>query len=115
MRPAQPPLSTPANLPFHVSMGSQTSNAMCESAVGRSSPTTRQNAGRVVTESVDPGTLNVPRVTRSTEVRTVFSSLTEVSCSHGVGAIRFERDDPKPTKASNAAATRGVFILFLEL
>ena len=69
-------------------------------------------------EAVYPGTLNGPRATRSTEVRTVFSSLSDVSCSQGVGAvgvIRFERDDPKPTEASNAAATRGVFILFLEL
>ena len=72
MVPAQPPLPTPANLPFQFCSGSQTSNRMCESLVGSIAPATRQNGGRLVIALVDPGGVNDPPVTASA-VRIVVS------------------------------------------
>src|SRR5262245_60889592 len=45
MEPAQPPLPTPWNLPFHPDAGIQTSSLMSESVVGATVAATRQNAG----------------------------------------------------------------------
>src|SRR5882762_4420298 len=43
--PAKPPPPTPLNLPFQFCSGSQVSKPICESAVGRITPTTRQYGG----------------------------------------------------------------------
>jgi len=89
MTPAQPPFPTPTNLPLQFSSGIQTSNAICESVVGRISPVTRQNGGRLASESRAPGAVNAPRVMRSAESMVVFSSFTAANCSHCVGADVF--------------------------
>ncbi len=62
MVPAQPPLPTPANLPFQFSSGNQTSNRICDSLVGAIVPATRQNGGRFVMGLLDPGGVNDPVV-----------------------------------------------------
>jgi hypothetical protein len=86
---------------------------MCESGVGRSSPATRQNAGSLVTESVDPGTTNVPRVTGAADVMTVFSSLRSAIWSHDVRAAALtslDRAPAKPTRANAPTVMSEVFI-----
>ena len=54
MIPAQPPLPTPENFPFHLSSGSQTSKTICDSGVGAITPVTRQKGGRLTIGFVDP-------------------------------------------------------------
>src|SRR5262247_3602310 len=61
--PAQPPLPTPANLPFQFSRGNQTSKRICDSLVGAITPVIRQNGGRLVIALVQPGGVNDPVVT----------------------------------------------------
>src|SRR5687767_6751525 len=60
MVPAQPPLPTPANFPFQLPSGSQTSKTICDSAVGAMTPATRQKGGRLPITFVDPGGVNDP-------------------------------------------------------
>src|SRR4051794_26873914 len=72
MTPAHPPFPTPANLPFQLSRGSQTSNRMSDSGVGLIVPATRQKGGRLFIVFVDPGTVNDPPVTVWTAVMDVF-------------------------------------------
>jgi hypothetical protein len=111
IRPAHLPLPTPANLPFQFSNGSQSSNAMCESGDGRSSPITQQNAGSEGTVSVDPGGTNTPRSTAVAEAMTVFSSLSVAICSHVVDALPATivgRAPAAATEANAAIARSGV-------
>ena len=72
--PAHPPLPTPANLPFHLSIGSQTSNRICESIVGAITPATRQKGGKLPMALVEPGGVNDPVVTASATVIVVLGS-----------------------------------------
>src|SRR5687767_1222765 len=58
MVPAQPPLPTPANFPFHLSSGIQTSKTICDSGVGAMTPATRQKDGRLPITFVDPAGVN---------------------------------------------------------
>ena len=73
MVPAHPPLPTPANLPFHFSSGSHTSNRICDSALGVMTPATRQNGGRLAT-GAPAGGVNDPPVTASAVVIVVLDS-----------------------------------------
>src|SRR4249919_2135742 len=75
MTPAQPPLPTAWNLPFHPLAGSQTSVLMSESLVGVSVAATRQN-GPSATYGFRPrggpsGGWNVPGATTSALVMAV--------------------------------------------
>src|SRR4051812_50177543 len=72
MTPAHPPFPTPANFPFQLSRGSQTSNRMSDSGVGLIVPATRQNGGRLFIAFVEPGTVNDPPVTAWAAVMDVF-------------------------------------------
>src|SRR5687767_12544561 len=65
MVPAQPPLPTPANFPFPLPSGSQTSKTICDSAVGAMTPATRQKGGRLTITSVDPAGVNDPELIAS--------------------------------------------------
>src|SRR5687767_446348 len=113
MVPAQPPFPTPANLPFQFSRGIQTSNAMCESDVGRISPVTRQNGGRFRSESGAPGGVNAPRVTRSADAIVVFSSFTVASCSHCVGAAVVTRAGRVQASATSIDTTAAAMVRFI--
>jgi len=48
MTPAQPPLPTAWNLPFHPVVGNQISTLMSESLVGVNVAATRQKSGRLL-------------------------------------------------------------------
>src|SRR4051812_2109742 len=74
MTPAHPPFPTPANFPFQLSRGSQTSNRMSDSGVGLIVPATRQNGGRLFIAFVEPGGVNDPPVTVWTAVMDVFGN-----------------------------------------
>ena len=65
MIPAQPPLPTPANFPFQLSNGSQTSKTICDSGVGAMTPATRQKGGRLPITFVDPAAVNDPEVRKA--------------------------------------------------
>jgi len=69
--PPYPPLPAPTYLPFQPVVGSQTSNSMCESADGWTTPCTRQKA-RSVSNAVkneesdrglSDGSVNAPAAT----------------------------------------------------
>ena len=74
MIPAQPPLPTPANFPFQLASGSQTSKAICDSGVGAMTPATRQKGGRLPMTLVDPAGVNDPVLIASAVVIFVFGS-----------------------------------------
>src|SRR3954465_3907263 len=74
MTPAHPPFPTPANFPFQLSRGSQTSNRMSDSGVGLIVPAIRQNGGRLFIAFGDPRPVNEPPVTACTAVMDVFGS-----------------------------------------
>src|SRR5262245_56508657 len=86
MVPAQPPLPTAWNLPFHVWAGSQTSILMSESEEGVSVAATRQNAGNCLTcctaAGPVPGRLNPPAGTIWAKVIDVFASARKDKLSH---------------------------------
>src|SRR4029434_1029704 len=84
--PAQPPLPTAWNLPFHPLAGSQTSTLISESLEGLSVAATRQNAGRflnafllVALLSVAVGGANSPAATSPAEVTVASFSVSAVS------------------------------------
>ena len=82
MVPAQPPLPTPANLPFHLSSGSQTSKRIRDSDVGAMTPATRQNGGSPLITFVDPGGVNDPPLLASAVVIVVAGSCCRTRLAH---------------------------------
>ena len=86
MVPAQPPLPTAWNLPFHAAAGSQTSILMSESEEGVSVAATRQNAGNwlncCTAAGPVPGRLNPPAGTIWAKVIEVFGSARDDKLSH---------------------------------
>src|SRR5687767_15551143 len=91
MVPAQPPLPTAWNLPFHATTGSQTSILISESGEGVSLAATRQKAGNWLncgTTGPVPGGLNPPAGTSWTKVIDVFGSTRDDKLSHDAAALR---------------------------
>src|SRR5688572_19276934 len=89
MVPAQPPLPTAWNLPFHATAGSQTSILMSESEVGVSVAATRQKAGNWLncgSAGPVPGRLNPPAGTIWAKVIDVFGSDRDDKLSHDAAA-----------------------------
>src|SRR5215469_6021443 len=90
MTPAQPPLPTAWNLPFHPLAGSHTSTLMSESLLGVSVIATRQNAGRSVNEAPRvpwapsaTGSENAPAATRCAVVTVASFNVSRARLSHG--------------------------------
>src|SRR5687767_13749572 len=79
--PANPPLPTAMNLPFHVAAGNHTSILMSEPAAGLSVAATRQNGGRSIRLAfgvpVTPGGTNVPATVTRAMVTVVYGSVSE--------------------------------------
>src|SRR5689334_3206149 len=89
MLPAQPPLPTAWNLPFHPAAGSQTSILISESEEGVSVAATRQKAGNWLncgTAGPVPGRVNPPAGTLWARVIEVFGSARDDKLSHDAGA-----------------------------
>src|SRR5919198_5184914 len=89
MVPAQPPLPTAWNLPFHAWAGSQTSILMSESEEGVSVAATRQKAGNLLncgTAGPVSGRLNPPAGTIWAKVIEVFGSAKDDKLSHDAAA-----------------------------
>src|SRR6266545_4193662 len=90
MAPAQPPLPTPWNFPFHAGAGSQTSILMSESDEGISVAATRQKAGRRLNccTAAGPisGSVNPPAGTIWARVIEVFGSTRDDKLSHDAAA-----------------------------
>src|SRR5690348_719505 len=86
MVPARPPLPTPLYLPFQLVSGSQTSNLMSLSLVGRMLPATRQKSGRPVIARVLPGGVKLPPVTGWAKVITVCGSARLARLAQSVAA-----------------------------
>ena len=82
MIPAQPPLPTPANFPFQLSNGSQTSKTICDSGVGAMTPATRQKGGRLPITFVDPAAVNDPVLIASAVVIFVLGSCCRARLAH---------------------------------
>src|SRR5262245_998656 len=91
MVPAQPPLPTAWNLPFHARAGSQTSILMSESEEGLSVAATRQNAGNwlncCAAAGPVPGRLNPPAGAIWAKVIEVFGSARDAKLSHDAAAL----------------------------
>src|SRR5688572_25537146 len=91
MVPAQPPLPTAWNLPFHATAGSQTSILMSESEEGVSVAATRQKAGNwlncCTAAGPVPGRLNPPAGTISAKVIEVFGSPRDDKLSHDAAPL----------------------------
>src|SRR5262249_28932071 len=88
MVPAQPPLPTAWNLPFHATAGSQTSILMSESGEGVSLAATRQNAGNWLNCGTGgPGRLNPPAGTIRARVIDAFGSAREDKLSHDAAPL----------------------------
>src|SRR6476619_3657528 len=79
---AQPPLPTPANFPFQLSNGSQTSKTICDSGVGAMTPATRQKGGRLPIRFVDPAGVNDPVLIASAVVIFVPGSCCRARLAH---------------------------------
>src|SRR5262249_6389431 len=91
MVPAQPPLPTAWNLPFHAWAGSQTSILISESEEGVSVAATRQNAGNWLncgSAGPVPGRLNPPAGTSWAKAIEVFGSARDDKLSHDALASR---------------------------
>src|SRR5881409_926678 len=91
MVPAQPPLPTAWNLPFHAWAGSQTSILMSESDEGVSVAATRQKVGSWLncgTAGPVPGRVNPPAGTVWAKVIEVFGSVRDDRLSHDALASR---------------------------
>src|SRR5207253_11446897 len=91
MVPAQPPLPTAWNLPFHAWAGSQTSILMSESDEGVSVAATRQKVGsRLNCGTAGPvsGRVNSPAATVLAKVIEVFGSDRDDKLSHDDAALR---------------------------
>src|SRR4029453_7022006 len=91
MVPAQPPLPTARNFPFHACAGIQISTLMSESDGGVSVVATRQKAGiwlNCGTVGPLPGRMNPPAGTISANVIEVFGSVSEDKLSHDVVVLR---------------------------
>ena len=82
MIPAQPPLPTPANFPFQLPSGSQTSKTICDSVVGAMTPATRQKGGRLPITFVDPAGVNDPVLIASALVIVVPGSCCRARLAH---------------------------------
>src|SRR5579862_3682570 len=93
MTPAQPPLPTAWNLPFHPLAGSQTSILMSESLVGVSVAATRQNSPSALygfrPRGGPSGGWNVPAATTSTLVMAVSLSASLARLAHGAANALF--------------------------
>src|SRR5215831_9365625 len=100
--PSHPPFPVPSNFPFQLDAGSQTSNLISESLVGRDVAVTRQNGGRVLKSTegrmgIPEGGANVPAGTSSASVIVVSANLRFASFEHsspvdGVVATRHRKD-----------------------
>src|SRR5256885_5576508 len=91
MVPAQPPLPTAWNLPFHAWAGSQTSILMSESDEGVSVAATRQKVGSWLncgTAGPVSGRVNAPAATVLAKVIEVFGSARDDKLSHDDAALR---------------------------
>src|SRR5215469_13702353 len=91
MLPAQPPLPTAWNLPFHASAGSQTSILMSESDEGVSVAATRQKIGSWLncgTAGPVPGRVNAPAGTVCAKVIEVLGITRDDKFSHDDAALR---------------------------
>src|SRR6185503_10926157 len=91
MTPAQPPLPTAWNLPFHPLAGSHTSTLMSESLVGVSVAATRQNSGRPLygfgpRAAAPPGGANCPAGTSWASVTLASLSAVPANASHVAAA-----------------------------
>src|SRR5262249_1557486 len=91
MVPAQPPLPTAWNLPFHARAGSQISILMSESEEGVSVAATRQNAGNwlncCTAAGPVPGRLNPPAAAIWAKVRQWSGSARDDKLSHDAAAL----------------------------
>src|SRR5262245_11779690 len=91
MFPAQPPLPTAWNFPFHPTAGSQTSILMSESDDGASVAATRQNAGRrlncCAAAAPIPGRVKPPAGTIWAKVIEVSGGAREDKPSHDAAAV----------------------------
>src|ERR1043166_7888560 len=111
MMPAQPPLPTIWNLPFHPSAGSHASISICESSDGLSTAAIRQYAGRMIGGACGapprrpaagvcglaatgppggpcgPGGTNGPAGTICAEVMLVCGSANDFRFSHGAALV----------------------------
>src|SRR5215467_14749401 len=89
MLPANPPLPTPAYLPFQPVTGIHTSILMSESDAGLISAVTRQNAGVASAEAgPPPGGIKGPAATLCAEVIVVSGSLRFARVSQGTAWAR---------------------------
>src|SRR5213592_2978263 len=92
MLPAQPPLPTAWNFPFHPRTGSQTSILMSESGEGVSVAATRQKPGRALSCSTaagpGPGRVKPPAGTIRAKVIEVSGSARDDKLSHDAAALR---------------------------
>ncbi len=77
-------MPTPANLPFQVLSGSQTSNRICDSLVGEITPATRQNGGRLLIGFVEFGGVKEPEVTSCAALIAVWGSFCSTRAAHAV-------------------------------
>src|SRR5437899_4355917 len=115
-----PPLPTPKNFPFQFARGNHTSNPISESATGRITPATRQNAGRSAGATMgmpprgpadqDPpiygfGRVNAPAATRSAKTIVVSGNFRARRFSHDWGAIAVESADAVTGTVAEAAAS----------
>src|SRR5262245_31609216 len=92
MLPAQPPLPTAWNFPFHPVAGSQTSILMSESDDGVSVAATRQKAGRrlncCTAAGAIPGRVKPPAGTIWARVIAVSGSARDDKLSHDAAPLR---------------------------
>src|SRR6476469_671347 len=105
--PSHPPFPVPSNFPFQLDAGSQTSNLISESLVGRDVALTRQNAGRVLKSTGGPmgtpgGSTKVPAGTICAWVIVVSGNLRfarlEHSCAVKAAVAVRKRADTNHTR-----------------
>src|SRR5262245_4825427 len=94
--PASPPLPTCCRRLFQSAFGSHTSNRMFESLVGRMTPVTRQDAGRLGNTSPE-GKVNVPAGIDCVLVIVVSGKASEARSSQVLANVAC----PKPAHASS--------------
>src|SRR5437764_533242 len=95
MVPANPPLPTPRNRPFHAFNGIHTSILISESLVGVSVAATRQNGGRFINGWEAPGGTSDPAVTGVAMVIRVCGTFSSVSDSQRTVAAARDENAPK--------------------
>ena len=109
-RPAQPPLPTAWNFPFHPEAGSQTSNLMSESDDGVSVAATRQNPGSFLNACPPPpaaGGVNPPAATVWANVMVVLGSFSDDRLSHEPAAAGASVETQRVTHTVNSVIVTG--------